>query len=297
MTTLLQAASFASLSANPPTTAVNKMQSAKSLLAEIRCSRMWGREWFSSKKFVLVRLPLGRVGNPIRPDQNKLLQTIACAADSVKPVVVDLNIKEIGSSKGFYPRAIVVHGIEVYAAAEIQGRDTVPAWVGVDALKLLSLKAETQIGDNELRSKLDKLLQGKFKIANTNQLPDAWISDIFPVDSYTIYQRGGQMYKQSYNVDEGRNVSLVGIPIAVRQVYVEAARAKSKSIQLPQPKGQTIKLPKDPVDGTPDTKMEAKKKKTIKADDDEEDMAASSVGIRAPLHVSAVMRHPAIRRR
>jgi hypothetical protein len=281
---------------NPPTRQAPKIQSSKDLVTSLKHSVVWGKEWLTSKRFALIDLTLGSVANPVQPDHNQLIRAIRFAADSVQPIVVDLNKKEIGIIRSFCPKVVVVHGSEIYAAAEIQGRSTVKAWIGIDAAKALkiNIKADHDIGVEELRSTLSSKLTGKFKPIATNGISDAWISDIFPFENYFIYKRTGKDWRQAYSVDSGRNIAFVGAPVEVRETYVDAARIRAgdKGIRVAAP--ATKKVKREVPLGTPDNAMDAKKPKKVKkmkADGDEEDEMAASQGLRQPLYASAVMAH------
>lgn len=286
MTTLHQAASYASMAMNPPTKPVKKTQGLSALLKEIKQIPAWSKEWLASKTFILMDLPLGKAANPIRPDHNKMLRSLASSADSVKPIVVDVNKKQIGATHGFYPKVIVVHGSEIYSAAETQGRNTIRAWVGEQAAKAMNLliNADHDIGVEELRQKLMEKLSGKYKPINNGTGSSAWITDIFPFENYFIYKYQGKDFKQVYSIDGSRNIAFVSSPVEVRETYVEAARVRAGTNAI-------IRMKRPAPAGIPDNKMEAKKKKKkVSAEEDEAPGATmATAGVRQPLRAAAAM--------
>jgi hypothetical protein len=65
------------------------------------------------------------------------------SAESAEPIVVDMNKNKIGlAHSGYFPTVIVVDGIDRHAAAQLQGRETVRAWVGEIAAQALGLMVQ-----------------------------------------------------------------------------------------------------------------------------------------------------------
>lgn len=99
-------------------------------------SEQWAKKWLASKEFVLVDIQASAVAVPHAPfNPNKVQADFHCTADSLEPIVVDLNKRNIGrAGTGYLPPVIVVDGKHRHTALTLQGRGTIKAWVGVDAL-------------------------------------------------------------------------------------------------------------------------------------------------------------------
>lgn len=230
MPNLFQAAALCSLAENAPSTKTqSRVLSYVSFLAEIKSNSQWGDEWLKSERFILTDVPVGRIANPIKPNIDKFLQALRCSQQPDQPIVIDLNKKEIGLTHGYYPKVIVVHGSDIYAAAEHQRRDSVKAWIGIEAAKLLDLdiSADHDIGANELNRKLNALLTQKFKQKSTspavydgNKVP--WIQEVYPLEDYFIYTLGMDTYKQAYTIGDDLEPAFKGQPTKVRATYINA---------------------------------------------------------------------------
>lgn len=113
-------------------------------------------------------------------------------------------------------------GIKVEGAAEI---------ISMQRNNLYAA-SEKDLGANELRNKLDKCLSDKFPpkknpagymIGN-----GTWIQEVYPLDSYFIFTKDGDQFKQKFTVDDSRECKLDGAPQKVRVTYVNASTKPSK---------------------------------------------------------------------
>ncbi len=80
-----------------------------------------------------------------RISRTKVLTTMQASVDSIAPLVVDINVQEIGKTEtGYVPSLIVVDGKHRHRAQVLCGRDRVSAWVGERALETLQARAATR---------------------------------------------------------------------------------------------------------------------------------------------------------
>ena len=106
--------------------------------------KVWGNRWLASKKFVLVEIDPRQVAVPFvnRISHTKVLATMQASANSLPPIVVDMNLRGIGKTEtGYVPSVIVVDGKHRYRAQVLCGRDRITAWVGEKALATLQARA------------------------------------------------------------------------------------------------------------------------------------------------------------
>lgn len=99
--------------------------------------KQWAKKWLASDEFVLTEIDASSVAIPMAPkNTNKVFTNIMASATSLPPVVVDLNKRGIGRApgSGYIPPVIVVDGKHRATAININGRETIKAWVGVKAL-------------------------------------------------------------------------------------------------------------------------------------------------------------------
>ena len=97
----------------------------------------WSKKWLSSQEFKLVRLPLNAAALPCLPKgENLVLKKIH--AQEEKPIVVDYNRNQVGSSMyGYTPQVIVIDGKHRFQAATLRGDTHIMAWVGKHALETM----------------------------------------------------------------------------------------------------------------------------------------------------------------
>lgn len=120
----------------------------------------WAKKWLASDEFVRTEIPAGRVALPTAPmNSNRVLQNLSAAADSMEPIVVDLNKQKIGRSPiGFVPPIIVVDGKHRHTARTMQGHSTIEAWVGLKAIdKLLATAMVEKAIESKPVSKRSKI--------------------------------------------------------------------------------------------------------------------------------------------
>lgn len=90
----------------------------------------WARKWLPSKRFRLMRLPLNAAAMPCEPKVDNLVLKKIHAMET-KPIVVDYNKNQVGSSMhGFVPQVIVIDGKHRFKAAALRGETHIMAWVG-----------------------------------------------------------------------------------------------------------------------------------------------------------------------
>lgn len=119
----------------------------------------WAKKWLASKEFVRTEIPASRAALPAAPaNPNRVLQQMAASADSLEPIVVDVNKREIGRSPGgFVPPVIVVDGKHRHVARTMQGHATIEAWVGVKALAQVALTATVKAPRPTLQPRMSKI--------------------------------------------------------------------------------------------------------------------------------------------
>ena len=103
--------------------------------------KQWAKKWLASDEFVLTEINAASVAIPMAPkNPNKVFTNILASATSLPPIVVDLNKRGIGRApgSGYIPPVIVVDGKHRATAININGRETIKAWVGVKALDQVS---------------------------------------------------------------------------------------------------------------------------------------------------------------
>jgi len=148
------------------------------------------------------------------------------------------------------------------------------------AIPVGTVLAAADIGYNELRDLLQEAMNTRFKRsgkggsqAKCNSCsPGAtpWITDVFPMDNYFIYNDNGKTFKQEYTLEDN-DVELKGDPEKVKISYVAAARQQMKAM-MSMPSGgggggmgkMTPRASGGPV-RTTGIRLNAKKKKRVKA--------------------------------
>ena len=138
-----------------------------------------------SKTYVLAEIPLASVAVV------DAVVNIAAARDvSEAPIVVDVNKKNLGKSPGGYvPKVIVVEGSSRHNYARKHGRQTVMAWVGASAQRLLDL----QCNCDGLQASIQKSLGFA-----------ARLKEVYPFEKSFIFSQDGEDFKQRYSTDSGR---------------------------------------------------------------------------------------------
>lgn len=186
----------------------------------------WHREWLRSKRFILLDVPLHFVACPhfVR-DDSKLQGCMAAAAASVEPIIVDMNVKQIGrSTTGYFAPVIVVDGRHRHLAARMQGHERIRAWVGeLAAAELeLTVHADHQFGSGEMRQKISEHLEHQYPADPEKPYHNRpYIEEVYPLENYFVFSMGGKKYKQGYSADpKKRVVELTGHPKEVTQKYV-----------------------------------------------------------------------------
>lgn len=108
---------------------------------------VWARRWLASKKFTLVDIDPRQVAVPFinKISRNKVLAMMQASADSLPPIVVDMNHCHIGKTDtGYVPPIIVVDGKNRHRTQMLCGRDRITAWVGERALAILQARASAR---------------------------------------------------------------------------------------------------------------------------------------------------------
>lgn len=182
----------------------------------------WMKKNVSSKEFILAEIPLSSVAT--LKSLNEKLDLKASLDDS--PIVVDVNKNKAGQLSGrskYYPPVIVIHGSGKHFAYRLRGKDKIKAWVGIDAVRLMRLQADSQFGAQELQSKLSEIMREKLGPKKNNIAgPYPYIVEVYPFEDYFIYQFEGKMWKQDYKCDvKKRVVTFDGDPEQVIQKYVD----------------------------------------------------------------------------
>lgn len=179
------------------------------------------KRWLSSEEFFLMRVPLSRLS----------LNYGEIFAETEVPkniVIVDLNKNKIGRTGGGYtPKTVLLAGAEIIRAAKAKEEFFFNCWVGKKSIKALGLtiKADHQIGSNELAGELRKLIGDKFPKQY------AYIVEVYPFENYMIYNLDGETYKQCYKCDTvSRKVSLDGTPCRVFTQYKTATDMASQGV-------------------------------------------------------------------
>jgi len=115
----------------------------------------WQKEWLSSGKFFLMDIPPHLAACPFRGhNQSKVLECMRASADSLEPIVVDLNKKQLGqpSVSSYYPPVIVIHGHAQHQGSMLGGREKIRAWVGELAAQELGLLEDKKVVIKEVKA-------------------------------------------------------------------------------------------------------------------------------------------------
>lgn len=157
-----QAVGLSRMQERSPSYAVQEKRSAAAITARIFAraeemgSRIMGvteKQWqeneLASETFYLITIPTHLASVPRAPqDSSKVLASMAASADSLEPIVVDVNKNKIGVMPNgtFYPPVIVVDGAHRHRGVVLQGRERISAWVGELAAAHLGLLDEAKPG-------------------------------------------------------------------------------------------------------------------------------------------------------
>src|SRR5712675_269209 len=182
----------------------------------------WLKNNVTSKEFVLVEIPLSSVAILENPSGKLDLR----AALDTTPLFIDINKRRQGrTNSGFIPSVIVIEGAARHTAARLNGKNSLKAWVGIEAAKVLKIYADHQFGAQELNSKIQEQLRQKLvkKKGNGETIgPYPWVSEVYPFENYFIYSYDGDLYKQQYKCDiKKRTVTFTGDAEQVIQKYVD----------------------------------------------------------------------------
>jgi hypothetical protein len=190
--------------------------------------KQWRKKWLASNRFMLVRVKASAIASPFRPS----VVLASAVKVSAEPLVVDLNMRAAGrTGSGYVPEVIVVDGGDRHRRHIQAGNGIVWAWVGEKALKKMGhvIRADHDMGSNELRTKIDELLREKFKKNDAKSSPcmssGAWVAEIYPFENYFVYSYEGKTYKQAYTVGEKRAVSFTSQPVEVVTQFVPIGKA------------------------------------------------------------------------
>ena len=139
--------------------------------------------------------------------------------------MVERNRREFGlvRSIGYAPEAIVVAG--AYRRDQLLARGVLNSWGWVER-GTIAIQADDAISSGELAEKLTNLLQVKFYGNNKPIYGQPWpyVTQVYPFESYMIYEFAGQKYRQAYALDAvDRDVKLSGDSVKVHEQFVDAA--------------------------------------------------------------------------
>lgn len=134
-------------------------------------------------------------------------------------------------------RAIKVHvsaGALITASSlpVIEASSTIKTHFGMERLRTTSrLSAAADLGANDLRNMLQEALKagsvnGDTPVSSCGGSTYKWITEVYPLQNYFIYESGNKKYKQSYTMKNG-NVSLKGDPAPVKIAYVTASSIRA----------------------------------------------------------------------
>lgn len=193
-----------------PVTELNKLEIMASVDPEFR-------DKVTSKRFVRIRVETNKLASPLNPRELSL--------DG--PIVVDINASKDGRVGKFVPKAIVVSGHKLFAQACAQRLPRITVWIGELAAKALDIKADHELGSEELRQKLQEQVTLRVAPKTTpfrgmgtmNETP--WVREVYPYEGYFIYDYRAKSFKQLFDIDNvKRTVSLVGTAQEVKQEFV-----------------------------------------------------------------------------
>jgi hypothetical protein len=201
---LLEAASLAQLAAGTAKTEGTRSQ----IMAQVDPGL---RQHLKSKKFLLARVAVNRLAAPI-PGRGLSMNG---------PVVVDINAGDAGKTKtGYTPPVIVVSGHKTFKEAYNQDLAYITAWVGSLAASKLGIHADHALGSEELRSGLLNELKKRFG-STRSQMPPM-IREVYPFESYAVYEYDNVLYRQSFTADPiAKTVALSGAPLEVTTRYTD----------------------------------------------------------------------------
>jgi hypothetical protein len=212
---------------------------------------VWAKKWLASDRFVLLEIEASRVAAPFPHDAHTLQLCLRASADSLEPIVVDVNKRQVGRTTGrskYIPPIIVLAGVERHKAQMQQGRERVRAWVGVKAMRKLfgagrdAIFGASEFSSSELQSRLGKLLREKYPGSGRNASTlssygssDVWVRDVFPLESYCIFNHDGKLWKQFFKVEDAggkSEIMLDGVALEVREAYIDASREKKSKVEV-----------------------------------------------------------------
>jgi len=174
----------------------------------------------AGRSYDLVRVHLVKVGCP--------KEVAACKDNHLNvPLVIERNRKHYGTIKAtsYYPKAVVVAG--AYRRDHMLARGVLDSWGWVERGSV-DIDAADAIGCGELMEKLSTLLQAKY-YGNQKQVygqPWPCVCQVYPFESYLVYDFGGQKYRQAFALDPiDHDVKLTGESVKVSEKFVDASDA------------------------------------------------------------------------
>lgn len=134
-------------------------------------------------------------------------------------------------------RAIKVHVsagalIDASHIPLIEASSTIKSHMGMETLRTVSrLSASADIGMEDLRRLCQDALKDKVGGSSSSggcgsPIGSPWITDLFPLSSYFVYNSDGKSYRQDYKLVDG-DIKLKGDPKKVRQAYVTASAIRA----------------------------------------------------------------------
>lgn len=171
----------------------------------------------ADKMYDLARVHLIRVGCPrelAASRENKLNV----------PVVVERNRQKLGyiQATGYFPAAVVVAG--AYRRDQLLARGILDSWGWVER-GAVEIQAADTLSAGELTEKLTNLLQIKFYGNNKPIYGQPWpyICQLYPFESYLVYEFAGQRYRQMFTINpQSNDVQLSGDSTKVSEQFVNA---------------------------------------------------------------------------
>lgn len=174
--------------------------------------------FISGRRYTLARVHLLKVGCP---------RELSAASENrmSAQLVVARNRKKLGfiEATGYYPAAVVVAGASRRARLMAAGQLAEWGWVehGID------IQADDAIGCGDLMSQLQQLLSQKiYGDRGTPMAGQPWpnIVEVYPFESYMVYEFAGQKYRQAFVLDAiDRVVKLSGQSVKVDEQWVDAS--------------------------------------------------------------------------
>ena len=106
---------------------------------ESRTYKDWAQKWLTSDTFKLMEIEINAAASINLPkNPERVAYRLLCAADSVDPIVVDVNRHGRGMTRlGYVPKVCCFDGKHRKQAMMLQGHARILAWVGCKAEKYL----------------------------------------------------------------------------------------------------------------------------------------------------------------